>query len=165
MIASRVSCVDVFYIQGRCLYSQSCYVCVFSPSSKLQSLPLLLRCTHTHTNTHRDRERERENSAKLDQVTHHKDYHSFVGQDLWHYQWVRSYLWFLCPCIFVICWMTRPIWCDTVAEPLTAFIILRPTEWLSRGEQLLRSHAVIVPFHLAAPLTSYPLSRNHTGIL
>ena len=114
--------------------------------------------THTHTHTHIQR-------IQWSLTTSLKILLSFVGRDLWHYQWARSYLWILCPWMFGICWMTRPIWCDTVAEPLAAVIILRPTEWLSRGEQLLRSHAVTVPFHLAAQLTSEPLSSNHTGIL
>lgn len=47
----------------------------------------------------------------------------------------------------------------------TAVIILCPTEWLSRGGQLLCSHTVTLPFHAGAQLTSSPLSSRRTGIL
>ena len=152
------------YVWGRCLYRHAVMSVFFSPSSKLQSLSFQHAHTHTNTHTHTHTHTHIQR-IQWSLTTSLKIPLSFVGRDLWHYQCARSYLWILCPWMFGICWMTRPIWCDTVAEPLAAVIILRPTEWLSRGEQLLRSHAVTVPFHLAAQLTSEPLSSNHTGIL
>lgn len=149
---------DALYVWGRCLYKHA----VMSAFSLLLDVePDTHRCIETHLHA------LRRFSKAWPHCWEHiiKDNHSLVGQAFWHEQWVRSYHRILRPCVFVISWMPRPIWCDTAAEPLTMFIVLRPTRWLSPGEQLLHSHAVIVPFHLAAPLTSYPLCSNHTGIL